>query len=108
MAGKIEKTALIKVYVKPEEKEVLKAKAKSLNLSLSVFFRMAALNLSLPNFEKQKAVQDLLKINADLARLGNLLKLAIDEGTSSEEDLNQLIGEVAETQSRLKEKIKTL
>ena len=51
-------------------------------------------------------VRDLLKINADQARLDNLFKPALDEGTDLE--LEGLMGMIAETQVLLKSKVMEL
>ena len=66
--------------------------------------RRVVTGLRLPQPGNAQSVRDLLKVNADLARLGNLFKLALDEGT----DLEGLVGEVAETQALLKSKIRAL
>ena len=67
---------------------------------------------SMSGFEKLSTLQFLGKLrrmipfNADLARLGNLFKLALDEGTDLE--LEQLMGMIAETQLLLKSKVMEL
>ena len=53
-----------------------------------------------------QSVRNLMKINADLARLGNLFKLALDEGTDLE--LEELMGMIAQTQVLLKSKVMEL
>ena len=54
----------------------------------------------------RQSVCDLLKINADQARLGNLFKPALDEGTDLEPE--GLMGMIAETQVLLKSKVMEL
>ena len=49
---------------------------------------------------------DPLKIHADQARLGNLFKLTLDEGTDLEP--GELMGMIAETQVLLKSKVMEL
>ena len=43
--------------------------------------RRVVTGLRLPQPGNAQSVRDLMKINADQARLGNLFKLALDEGT---------------------------
>lgn len=107
MANKIEKRkSVVLCYLTKEEKQIFAKKAKENNLTQSDLVRLSVLNLALPNSEHHKDIKELLKINADLARLGNLFKLAIDEGTKPEEEINDLIEEIKGTQDLLKEAIK--
>ena len=57
--------------------------------------RRAVTGVLLPPPGNAQSVRDLMKINADQARLGNLFKLALDEGTDLE--LEGLMGMIAET-----------
>ena len=68
--------------------------------------RRVVTGLRLPQPGNAQAVRDLSKINADLARLGNLFKLALDEGTDLEPE--GLASKIAETQALLKSKIRAL
>jgi phage/plasmid primase-like uncharacterized protein len=54
--------------------------AGRVGLSGSELVRQLVASAALPDSGDLGAVRDLLKVNADLARAGNLLKLAIDEG----------------------------
>ena len=60
----------------------------------------------MPQPGNAQSVRALLKINADQVRLGNLFKLALDEGTDLE--LEELMGMIAETQVLLKSKVMEL
>jgi hypothetical protein len=65
-----------------EEKAQVQSLADQLRLSISELLRRLVLGHRLPDaqdFVSAQAIRDLLKINADQARLGNLLKLLIDE-----------------------------
>ena len=95
------------VYLNRQEKDKLIELAKTYNLSQSELLRFAILNIPLPNIGKQQAISDLLKINADLARLGNLFKLALDEELLPQE-LNKHINAIAELRAVLKAKIEDL
>ena len=95
------------VYLNRQEKDKLIELAKTYNLSQSELLRFAVLNIPLPNIGKQQAISDLLKINAVLARLGNLFKLALDEDFYPEE-LNKHINEIADLRAILRAKIEDL
>ncbi len=89
------------------KKDKLVKLAKTYNLSQSELLRFAVLNIPLPNIGKQQAISDLLKINADLAWLGNLFKFALDEDFYPEE-LNKHINAIADLRAVLRAKIEDL
>ena len=60
----------------------------------------------LPQPGNAQSVRDLLKINDDQARLGNLFKLTLDEGTDLEPE--GLMSIIAKTQVLLKSKVMEL
>jgi hypothetical protein len=101
------KTKQIKVRVTPGEKKIICDISKRAGKTVSGYLRAIALSLPLPNFQKIEATKELLKINSDLARLGNLFKLAVEEGYE-DEDLRKMVLEIRETQAILKNKIKNL
>ena len=101
----------IGAWMTPEEKLKVTDFAQKLHLSTSEFVRRIVMGRKLPDIGRYKAIIDLIKINADLARLGNLFKLALDapkfippEGV----DLEKLLTNVRETQAVLKTKIAEL
>jgi hypothetical protein len=72
----------LKVSFTDAEKQHVEAMAAQFKLSVSEMLRRFALGQTLPDpsaFAGATAIRELLKVNADQARLGNLLKLAIDE-----------------------------
>jgi hypothetical protein len=92
-----------KFYTTPGEKAALKKLALKYGLSLSDFIRRAMIDLKIPDPSSHKMIEELYRINADIARLGNLLKLGIDEGILSEEKASDLLREIRATQGILKE-----
>ena len=69
----------------PEERVQVKALAGQFKLSVSEMLRRFALGQTLPDpstFTGAQSIRDLLKVNADQARLGNLLKLAWTKATA--------------------------
>ena len=94
------------VYMPPAEAEKVGQAAKRMGISRSEYMRRAVTGVRLPPPGNAQSVRDLVTINADLARLGNLLKLAMDKGTDLE--FEGLARQITETQTLLKSKIKGL
>ena len=65
----------IKVWVTPEEKAAIAAKADAHSLSASSYLRRLGLAMPLQSTIDQRAILDLVKINADLGRFGGLIKM---------------------------------
>ena len=65
----------IKVWVTPEEKVAIGAKADAHSLSASGYLRRLGLALPVASTIDQRAILELVKINADLGRLGGLIKM---------------------------------
>jgi hypothetical protein len=99
---------LIKSYFNDEENTHLSELASRLRLSRSELIRRLVTGQRLPDpndFVAYQAVRDVLKVNADLARLGNLLKLALDDQNWRGPDgrnVEALIGDIAVTQKSVK------
>jgi hypothetical protein len=74
----------IKVWVKPAEKAAIEAKADAHSLSASAFLRQLGLALPVQSTVDQRAVLELVKINADLGRLGGLIKMWLTSNESLE------------------------
>ncbi len=64
-----------KVWVTPEEKDAIRAKAGAHSLSASSYLRRLGLAMPLQSMIDQRAILDLVKINADLGRFGGLIKM---------------------------------
>ena len=90
-----------------EERAKVDALADQLKLSVSELLRRLVLAQRLPkaeDFVAQRSILDLMRINADLARLGNLFKMALDEPLSQEmfQQLHTITAEIRDTQYDLK------
>jgi len=102
----------IKVYCLPEERARIEATAKRFGLSLSTYL----LNLGLA-YEPRGVVDgdrldELMRINGDLGRLGGLLKLWLtnDERTARFGDatIRALLSKIEDTQATMKEVIRSI
>jgi hypothetical protein len=65
----------IKVWLTPEEKAAIAEKADAHSLSASGYLRRLGLALPVGSTIGQRAILDLVKINADLGRFGALIKI---------------------------------
>lgn len=96
------------VTFSPEEKAQLDALSSQLRLPKADLLRRLMMAERLPRpeeFVASQSIRDLLRVNADQARLGNLLKLAVDEIEPPARllaALERLASEIAATQEILK------
>lgn len=106
----------VKVSFTPDEKVQVEALAGQLKLSVSELLRRLVLGHRLPSaedFAAAEGIRNLLRINADQARLGNLLLFALDvgDGALSPHEvakINRLAESIQATQTLLKDAVKTL
>ena len=91
----------ITVYLEPEEYSRIQASAQRAGISLSTFCKRVCLGMGVPSMEHKQTVKDILKANADLGRLGGLLKLALSEG-GDKITLPRLLREIEAGQNALK------
>ena len=98
---------VIKTYLNDEEKARIDQLAHQLRLSRSELLKRLLMNTKLPSasdFAAWQGIRDLLKVNADQARLGNLFKLAIDEPLSADllKKFDSLNRDIEASQTELK------
>ena len=70
----------LKVRLTAAEYGVVMEQSRRAGLSLSEFSRRIVLAMKVESMENKEAMMELLRMNADLKRLGGLFKLAISEG----------------------------
>ncbi|WP_034603084.1 plasmid mobilization protein [Maridesulfovibrio frigidus] len=99
---------VIKAYVSEEEHMKVSATAKQCSLSISAFAKAVCLGHEIKSREDQQARRELLKINADLARLGGLLKMWILDDDKHRLDVEKLLEELRLRQKELCEKVWSL
>ena len=91
----------IAMYLGPDEYDNIQASANRAGISLPTFCKRVCIGIPVPSMEHQQAVKDILKANADLGRLGGLLKLALAEG-GDKITLPRLLREIDAGQNVLK------
>lgn len=104
-SGKRRKKVLTAYITEMEYGEITASSARA-GLSLSEFVRRVCLGNRIISREDQQARRELLKINADLGRLGGLLKQALSQG--HKESIYGLLHKIDQVQALLKEKVKEL
>ena len=93
----------LRVPVLPEEEMMIKAKASEAGLTIAEYLRNLGLGYTVPSVIDNRQVDALLKINADLGRLGGLIKLWLtnDRRTKyiGKSQLHMTLDTIRETQS---------
>jgi hypothetical protein len=106
----------VKVSYDGDELARLDAQCKQVRLNRSEFLRRISLGHHLPNgsdFAAASAIGDLLTVNADQARIGNLLKLTLDEadgqfGAPTVARIEDLVQEIRNTQAAIRKQVEDL
>lgn len=101
------KKPVIKTYLTEAEYGEIQRLAKQTGLSLSKFVARISLGYQVPSLENQQARRELLKINADLGRLGGLLKQALAQG-ADKPTISRLLGQLDQRQLELKAAVKRI
>ena len=81
----------VKVWVTPEEKAAIAERAAAHSMSASRYLRALGLALPIQSTIDQRAVLELVKINADLGRLGGLIKMWLTSNESFESGSAQAV-----------------
>lgn len=105
-------TPPVKVYCMPDERAQLQASASAAHKSLSTYLLNVGLGYPVRSILDQRCVEDLLRVNADMGRLGGLLKLWLtnDERTAafSESTIRALLSKIEATQDELLDVVRTV
>lgn len=102
------KKSVLWSYVTPEEHAEIQAHAERAGLSCSNFIKRVCLGLPTPSLEKQQYRIELLKINADLGRLGGLFKLCLSERGTPLQSLHPQVRHVLREIEARQQEMKTL
>jgi hypothetical protein len=102
----------VKVYCLPEERAQLQANATAAGMSVSSYVRNVSLGYRVRGIRDHRYVEDLIRVNGDLGRLGGLFKLWLtnEERTAAygESRIRALLGKVEATQDELRAMIRTV
>ena len=102
---RIKRDKRLRVPVLPEEEMMIKTKASEAGLTIAEYLRNLGLGYTVPSVIDNQQVDTLLKINADLGRLGGLIKLWLtnDRRTKyiAKSQLHMTLDTIRETQSAM-------
>lgn len=100
----------IKVYCLPEEKKEINRTASDCGLSCSAYMRKLGLAYEPASIIDNKQTQELLKVNADLGRLGGLLKLWLSDDKKAagykRSDIINTLDQIRTTQDEIRNIVK--
>lgn len=109
MKNKDNKSCGIFIRCSPQDKEIIKAMAKTSNLTSSEYLRQLAIGYEPKSQIDNEAILKLCKINGDLGRLGGLLKWWLTDDKKTQHyntvDLRVLVNNIESTRLKLDEKI---
>jgi hypothetical protein len=103
-----EKRKILTCYVTSVEHEFIKKAAGKAKISVSKYVRLVCLGVEPKSKIAQEAVLAFLQVNQDLSRLGNLFKLAVDQGRLDEKEVRKLISSITEMKKELLEKAREI
>lgn len=105
-AKKPKRSERLQAYVTPEEFTLIMESSARAGLSMSEFARRVCLGFRVESREDQQARREVLKVNADLGRLGGLLKQALVSG--HKEQIYGLLHKIDQLQASLKARVRAL
>lgn len=95
----------IKTYVTDEEYQRIADSARQSGLSMSMFLRRVCTGLVIESKVDATAVRELIRINADMGRLGGLLKMWLANDMPHSADVRRLLNDLLASKDSLTEKI---
>lgn len=111
---KTKRTSTIKAHVTRDEYDRLKADSTRFNFTMSDYVRRIMTEFKIPqSVINARAIVGLFKVSADLARLGNLFKMALNDedfqkSYSDTPQVQKLINDIEQTRRCLFNQIRTL
>jgi len=99
---------MLTAYVTPDEYESIKTAAGQARLSVSNFARVLCLGYEPKCKVDHEAVLAMLQTSRDLSRLGNLLKLALDQSSVDDSKVETLLNSIQKTKELLNDKVKAI
>lgn len=102
MMKKIKRSKIVKAYLSDEEYSQIVHASETTGLTISKFVKNVCLGTPLPNREITNFRLELLKVAADMGRLGGLLKMAISNGMEKHK-VEPLLKEIQQRQKELKQ-----
>jgi hypothetical protein len=105
-------TAPIKVYCLPSERAEIAMNARSAGLTMSTYLLRVGRGYPVRSIVDNQRVEHLLKVNADLGRLGGLLKLWLTDDPRTaqfgEMTIRALLSKIDDTQGEMLEIVRAV
>jgi len=102
----------LRVPVLDDEDAIIEAHAKQAGMSKARYLREVGMGYPVQSTMDANAIRELVRINGDLARLGNLQKLWLDNDARTArfgtDQINRLLHRIEGTQSELRRLIKSV
>lgn len=106
--GRVRKKDL-RVPVFPEEEQAIRDKARQAGMSVAMYLRSVAQGYPIKSVVDLDKVDDLMQLNADLGRLGGLLKLWLTDdrrlGHFGPKEIRLLLGQIGDTRRKIDLKV---
>ncbi len=104
------KKITVRSYLEKEEYENIKKLSSQAGLSISSFIKKVCLGQKIQTSVDYEAYLAMLKVNADLGRVGGLLKLAISNGIAGKQtgDFKALLRDIERKQNILTSQCKAV
>ena len=102
----------IKVYCLPDERKQIEANATAAGLSLSTYLLNVGVGYQIRGIVDHRQVEELVRINGDLGRLGGLLKLWLTNDARTAQfgssTIRAVLSRIEATQEQMIEAMKTV
>ena len=102
----------LRVPVLPDEEAAIKDNAAQAGMSVAAYLRAIALGYPVRSIVDNKQVEELVKINGDLGRLGGLLKLWLTDDPRTaqfgESTIRAALARITDNQDQLAETIRAV
>lgn len=98
----------LRAYLAPEEYRVVRARAGQARLSVSAYVKAVCLGHEVKSTADQEAILELLRLKADLGRVGGLLKMGLSENALDRYRGNRLLTDLEALKKQISDKVDTL
>jgi hypothetical protein len=98
----------LRAYLNPKDYQTIKAHAAQARLSVSAYVQAVCLGHDVKSVIDHEAILELLRLKADMGRLGNLLKLGLSENSLDRHRANRLLSDIEATRKLILDKVAAL
>ncbi len=98
----------LSVYLSDDEYQEIRQSADKAGISFSRFAKMMCMGQTIKSIEAQRVIIELVKVRADMGRLGGLLKLWLTDKDNHATDVRMLLRELEAGQRAINRQIKEL